>query len=218
MCTKAEVSPVHFRDSPKEGLIQMMLWILMGMVATGALILMVSVHNSRHLSSIVPAARTSKWRFLPLSVRSFFFYGVLIVSGILSLTDQTFYQLKPLNDTVAGCSPLGARHPCHLASHGQPFPCRGDHHSCPIIEIKKTGDSIVVEHVHLNEQGEERIVEVHGYPMHDKTENLIQSIEYALDLSEKKQPENELVQEKHLAEPANADGLVKSQKPNIRAS
>ena len=48
-----------------------MQWILLGMVAAGALILMVSMHNSRNLSRIVPVAFKSKWRILSLLIGLF---------------------------------------------------------------------------------------------------------------------------------------------------
>ncbi|MGD9948155.1 MAG: ATP-binding protein [Desulfobulbus sp.] len=263
--------------------------ILMGMVACGALILMISVHNSRHLSRVVPAALKSKWRVLTLLIGLFiagycgyillqlarinfpqqllistiFFCGALFVYGILSLTHNTLHQLKKLNEnmevevqrrteqlnqsncslnqsqqellhknnflhavinalphpflvidpetheillanTVAGFSPLTSRRSCHMLSHGQPFPCQSDQHPCPIIEIKRTGIPIVVEHVHYNAQGEERIVEVHGYPIHDERGELIQVIEYSMDITEKKQTANELILAKLAAEEASA--------------
>ncbi|MDD2464105.1 MAG: ATP-binding protein [Desulfobulbus sp.] len=266
-----------------------MQWILTGMVAAGALILLVSVHNSRHLSRIVPTTLKSKWRILTLLIGLFilgycgylliqfaqinfplqllistiFFCGSLFVYGIVSLTDNTLHQLKLLNDnlelevakrtdelnqsnrslnrtqhellhqndflhsvinalphpflvldpetyeiilanTVAGFSPLGEGRFCHMLSHGQPLPCRGDRHPCPIIEIKKTGSPTVVQHVHYNRQNEERIVEVHGYPIHDQSGKLIQVIEYSIDITEKKQIENDLIEAKLTAEDASA--------------
>jgi len=266
-----------------------MQWILSGMVAAGALILMASVYNSRHLFHLVPTRLQSKWRILTvliglfifgycgylliqlfhvnfplqLLISTIFFFGALFVYGIISLIDHTLHQLKQLNDnleievrkrteeleqsnsslsqsqqellrqndflhsvinalphpfmvihpetfeivlanTAAGFSPLNSRRTCHMISHGQMLPCQGDSHPCPIVEIKKTGLPVTVEHVHYNERGEERIVEVHGYPIVDETGNLTQVIEYSMDITEKKQTEFELIQAKQAAEEASA--------------
>ena len=265
-----------------------MQWILLGMVAAGALILMVSMHNSRNLSRIVPVAFKSKWRILSLLIGLFivgycgyllfqlaeiafplhllistiFLGGALFVYGIISLTDHTLHQLKKLNDhleaevrkrteqlhqsnidlsrsrqellskntflssvinalphpfmvidpqtheiilanSVAGLVPIGTRRTCHMLSHGQPFPCYGEHHPCPIREIQNTGSPIVVEHMHYNDQGEERIVEVHGVPILDDKGQLVQVIEYSMDITDKKQTESELIKAKQIAEEAS---------------
>ena len=266
-----------------------MQWISTGMVAAGALILMVSVRHSRQLFSLLPTTLQSKWRILtfliglfivgyggyllvqfiqidfPLQalISTIFFLGALFVYGIISLIGHTLHQLKQLNDnleievhkrteelkesninlshsqqellrqnnflhsvinalphpfmviepetyeiilanTAAGFSPFDARRTCHMLSHGEPFPCQGESHPCPILEIRKMGSPITVEHVHYNARGEERIVEVHGYPITDETGQLTQIIEYSIDITEKKQTESELIQAKQAAEEASA--------------
>ncbi len=266
-----------------------MQWILTGLVAAGALILLVSVYKSRHLFHLVPAKLQAKWRILTvliglfiigycgyllvqltrinfplqLLISTIFFLGALFVYGIISLIGHTLHQLKGLNDnleiavqkrteelkqsnlslshsrqellrqndflhsvinalphpflvvdpatyeiilanTAAGFSPLDSRRTCHMLSHGQPFPCHGEGHPCPLNEIQRTGAPVTVEHVHYNERGEARMVEVHGYPINDESGKLVQVIEYSIDITEKKQVESELVQAKQAAEEANA--------------
>ncbi len=71
------------------------------------------------------------------------------------------------------------------------------------MEIKNSGSSVVVEHVHLNMSREKRIVEVHGYPIYDEANKLIQIIEYTVDITEKKQIEEDLIRSKKTAEAAS---------------
>ena len=118
------------------------------------------------------------------------------------VVDPYSYEIT-LANTVAGYSPTGMRRTCHALSHGTPHPCQGKDHPCPIIEIKKHDKPITVEHTHVNELGEVRIVELHGYPLHDETGKLTKVIEYSIDITEKKQIENELKKAKSLAEAAS---------------
>ncbi len=58
-----------------------------------------------------------------------------------------------------------------------------------------------MEHIHFNQEGEQRYVEVHGYPIFDNNGQLAQMIEYSLDITEKKKAETALLEaHKHLEE------------------
>lgn len=270
-----------------------MQWILLGIIAAGALILMVSMQRAYNLSKIVPISLRRRWRLLTLLICSFifgycgylliqlsnvnfplevlistiFFCGALFVFGIISLSSHTLHQLKQFNDTlelqvqertqqlkasnlsliqsqddlsrqniflhtvinalphpfmvidpgtyeidlantVSGFSAATSHRTCHALSHGSAHPCQGHDHPCPILAIKTNGKPVVMEHVHINERKEQRIVEVHGYPLLDDTGTLQKVIEYSIDITEKKQTENALVQAKVSAEAANvAKGL-----------
>lgn len=270
-----------------------MQWALLGIIAAGALILMVSVQRAYNLSKIVPLSLRFQWRFLTFLICSFiigycgyiliqlfrvnfplevliaaiFFCGALFVFGIIALSAQTLHQLKQFNDTlelqvqertqqlktsnlsltqsqdnlsrqniflhtvinalphpfmvidpdtyeidlantVAGFAATQSSRTCHALSHGSALPCQGHDHPCPIREIKTSGKSVVMEHVHVNARKEKRIVEVHGYPLHDETGRLLKVIEYSIDITEKKQTETALLQAKVAAEAANvAKGL-----------
>ncbi len=80
---------------------------------------------------------------------------------------------------------------CFQLTHDRSEPCAGDKHPCTLKEIKKTKQPVVVEHIHTDQAGKEQRVEIHAYPIFDSNGNLSQVIEYCLDISERKQGEEE---------------------------
>jgi PAS domain S-box-containing protein len=56
--------------------------------------------------------------------------------------------------------------------------------------VKKTKKPVVVEHVHYVD-GNPRVFEVHGFPVFDSKGNVVQMIEYSLDITERKLAEKE---------------------------
>ncbi|MCF6267854.1 MAG: PAS domain S-box protein [Desulfuromusa sp.] len=81
---------------------------------------------------------------------------------------------------------------CHALTHHQETPCAGVDHPCPLQIVKKMKAPVAVEHIHRNKQGEETFVEIHGYPVFDADGNLVQMIEYSLDITDKKNAEKAL--------------------------
>ena len=49
-----------------------------------------------------------------------------------------------------------------------------------------------MEHIHFDQAGKPRNVEVHGFPILDQRDNVIQMIEFSLDITERKQLEKQL--------------------------
>jgi PAS domain S-box-containing protein len=60
------------------------------------------------------------------------------------------------------------------------------------VEVKKTKQPFIVEHIHEDAEGNPRIMEVNGYPIFDDDGNVVQMIEYSIDITERKQAEDEL--------------------------
>lgn len=81
---------------------------------------------------------------------------------------------------------------CYSLTHHLDSPCDGSEHPCPLQLVKQTRSPVMVEHVHQNSQKQDVYVEVHGYPVFDENGNLIQMIEYSLDITEKKNAEKAL--------------------------
>ncbi len=81
---------------------------------------------------------------------------------------------------------------CYSLSHNRNEPCTGENDKCPLMEVIKTKEPVVVEHIHFDKDGNERIVEVHGYPIIDENEEVFQLIEYSNDITERKQAEEDL--------------------------
>ncbi|MDR3567946.1 MAG: PAS domain S-box protein [Syntrophobacteraceae bacterium] len=81
---------------------------------------------------------------------------------------------------------------CYSLFHRTGKPCPGDEHPCPLQEIRATGKPFTTEHVHYDQHGRAKYVEVHGYPILDKSGEVAQIIEYCLDISERKEIEERL--------------------------
>ncbi|NOY61404.1 MAG: PAS domain S-box protein [Calditrichaeota bacterium] len=81
---------------------------------------------------------------------------------------------------------------CYKTLHHSDSPCKLPVHPCPLGNVVKSGKPEVVEHVHYDESGELRNIEVHGYPVFDKAGKVVQMITYSLDVTERKKNEERL--------------------------
>ncbi|HER63259.1 MAG TPA: PAS domain-containing protein, partial [Desulfobacteraceae bacterium] len=78
---------------------------------------------------------------------------------------------------------------CHQVTHRRDSPCTGEEDICPMAHVLRTGKPIKVEHIHYNARGEQRFVEVSGYPVFDDRGEVVQMIEYSKDITEEKKAE-----------------------------
>lgn len=85
---------------------------------------------------------------------------------------------------------------CHALTHKNDKPCSMKDHPCPLEMVKKTRKPVSVEHIHYDKDGNARNVEVHGFPIFDDDGNVVQMIEYCLDITDRKRAEEELQFEK----------------------
>ena len=81
---------------------------------------------------------------------------------------------------------------CFALAHGRDLPCDQENYACPLQEVMSTKGPVVVEHVHTHGDGTRRDVEVHGYPVLDPAGNVVEMIEYAIDITERKRAEQAL--------------------------
>lgn len=81
---------------------------------------------------------------------------------------------------------------CYQATHRRSTPCCEAECACPIDEVKRTGKPTIVEHIHYDANGNQRNVEVHGYPVFDDQGHLVQMIECCLDITERTRAEQAL--------------------------
>ncbi len=104
--------------------------------------------------------------------------------------DANDYRLKIIN-RAAGANEAGDL-TCHALSHKSATPCSGGEHPCPMLEVKKTGKPVTLEHIHYNQHGAQRVVEVHGYPIFDETGAVVQMIESSMDITQRRLAEDAL--------------------------
>jgi len=105
--------------------------------------------------------------------------------------DLNSYEIIMAN-SAAGLGDLSDRPTCYARTHGRSEPCGGDKHPCPLSEIKRTKKPAIVEHVHLDQAGMTRFVEIHAYPVLNDDGDVFQVIEYSMDITERKQTEEDL--------------------------
>ena len=82
---------------------------------------------------------------------------------------------------------------CFFLTHHNDKQCTGEY-SCPINIVKETKSPALVEHIHYDEKGNLRNVDVHGYPIFDENGEVTQMIEYAIDVTEHKKAEQKLIE------------------------
>jgi len=124
------------------------------------------------------------------------------LNNILDSLTHPFYVIDVNDYTIKMANPaaeLGnlAENPtCYVLTHKYSKPCGAIDHVCPLEEVKKTKKPVVVEHIHYDEDGNARNIEVHGYPIFDAEGNVIQMIEYCLDITERKRAGEALERQK----------------------
>ncbi len=117
---------------------------------------------------------------------------------VLDSLAHPFYVINIDDYTVmmanqAACiGDLQKDHTCYALVHGKTKPCDMLNEPCTLQEIQRTKKPVVVEHEHLDEQGKSRAVEVRGYPITDREGNVVQMIEYILDITERREAERAL--------------------------
>jgi len=83
--------------------------------------------------------------------------------------------------------------PCYVMMHQRMTPCDGAEHQCPLAEVKRTKQPAIVEHIHRDDDGLPLYFEIHAYPILDATGEVVQVIEYGLDITARKQAELALI-------------------------
>ena len=113
-----------------------------------------------------------------------------ILEAAIDALTHPFYVIDVDNYTVklankaANVDLLSDDRRCHVLTHRSPKPCAGGC-VCPLEIIKKTKKPTVVEHKHVDKDGNYKIVEVHAYPVFDSAGKLTEIIEYDLDITER---------------------------------
>ncbi len=116
------------------------------------------------------------------------------------------YQIITANTAAKKLGKLD-RSTCHALTHHSNNPCANGQHSCPLQIVQQTKQPAVLEHTHFRANGEPMMVEVHGYPILDEAGNVVQMIEYSLDITARKQAEEELRKLSQAVE-QSANGII----------
>jgi PAS domain S-box-containing protein len=104
--------------------------------------------------------------------------------------DVTDYSIVMANSKTAADKQWQGK-TCYALTHHRTTPCNGKEHTCPLEKVLQTRKPAIVEHIHYDNNGNRRHVEVHGYPIFDGNGNIVQMLEYAIDITERKLREEE---------------------------
>ncbi len=110
------------------------------------------------------------------------------------IIDANDYSIQAANPAALESGAKGAT-TCYALTHHEDAPCLSTEHPCPLKQVIKTKQPFIVEHIHLDRDGRPRNMEVHGYPIQDDDGNVVQMIEYSLDITERKRLQEQLQEE-----------------------
>lgn len=126
------------------------------------------------------------------------------VNTILESLSHPFYIIDAQDYTIKKANPaaisagIGEHSTCYSISHRRANPCEGLDHPCPLEEVKKTGRPAVVEHLHYDNDGNAKNVDVYAYPIFDNEGAVKQVIEYCLDVTDRKRAEQLVLRSERL--------------------
>lgn len=82
---------------------------------------------------------------------------------------------------------------CYELSHKRKEPC-GDSCVCPLQIVKSRKKPCFTEHVHYDKKGATKYFAVHGFPMFNDQNEVVQIIEYSIDITDQKLAEKALAE------------------------
>ncbi len=122
------------------------------------------------------------------------------IRGMIDSLTHPFYVINAadyrvvLANRAAGCGDEYPGITCYAMTHHRDVPCEDGEHPCPLQMVIETRNHVMVEHIHYDSEGNRRYVEVHGYPIFDEEDNVVRMVEYALDITERKKMEFDLLE------------------------
>ncbi|MBP7602797.1 MAG: PAS domain S-box protein [Spirochaetes bacterium] len=114
--------------------------------------------------------------------------------------DTRDYSVKIANSATRNMG-IDINDKCYCLMHKKGTPCADEGFACPMVEVLRTRKPFVTEHVHAHPGAEDKIVEVHAFPITDSSGAVSQMIEYQIDITERTRKDRLLheAQEKYRA-------------------
>ncbi len=124
---------------------------------------------------------------------------------VLDSLEYPFYIIDPNNFTIKLANKAFGPYKvgyttCHEKTHGSSQPCNEKDHLCPVKQVTLTQKHFRTEHIHYTPEGKACFIQVNAYPIFDKEKNIVNIIEYAVDISDRKHYELQLKNAKEKAE------------------
>ena len=101
------------------------------------------------------------------------------------------YEIE-LSNSIAQQLGIRKGEKCYTTTHGATVPCHAEQRHCPLNLVKKLREPVIEEHVHQDEEGNDKFVEIHGYPIADENGRISRMIEYQINITERKKTEETL--------------------------
>jgi sigma-54 dependent transcriptional regulator, acetoin dehydrogenase operon transcriptional activator AcoR len=116
---------------------------------------------------------------------------------VLESLTHPFYVIDAKDYTVimanSAAGPNWSGATCYSLTHASNEPCgRASEHVCPLEEIKRSKKPALVEHIHVDQHGNLRNIEIHAYPIVDHENRVTRMIEYSTDITDRKRAEHAL--------------------------
>ena len=118
-----------------------------------------------------------------------------VIDGVQSpfyVVDVHDYRIRLANRAARDLGLVEERVTCYALTHHRSEPCGGDEHPCPLQHVRVRREPCTTEHIHFRPDGSTYYVEVRGYPLFDAQGNVVQMVEYSVDITERKRAEAEI--------------------------
>ncbi len=115
---------------------------------------------------------------------SFLTEAINVIPHPLYIIDVQDYSVQ-IGNRVAGFDQARSSLKCYAMTHNQNVPCSGPEHDCPLNHVVATGQSHMTRHVHTDQTGEPRVLEIHGYPIIDENRRVVRMVEYVMDVTDR---------------------------------
>ncbi|MBF0554468.1 MAG: diguanylate cyclase [Nitrospirae bacterium] len=109
---------------------------------------------------------------------------------IVSANNTFMREYKLMGADVVG------RH-CYEITHKVSEPCNQQEYSCPVMNMLRTGEHAMSEHLHYDENGKEVYVSCSASPIKDEAGNIVQCVYVLKNISQRKFYEKQLQQLAH---------------------
>jgi len=83
---------------------------------------------------------------------------------------------------------------CYRFSHKRDEPCNDQNHPCPLEIVKQTKQPVTEHHIHYDPMGNPGYFEIIAFPIINEFGEITQLIEYTLDITKRKEAEQQLRQ------------------------
>lgn len=129
------------------------------------------------------------------------------IQSPLYVVDARNYRIRLANQAAREMGLVEERTTCYALTHRRAEPCDGIEHPCPLQHVRTKRRPYTTEHIHYRADGSAYYAEVHGYPIFDDNGEVIEMVEYSVDVTERKRAEAEIRKLQQAVEHA-ASGVI----------